>query len=328
MGAEGRATASANPSELADALRASEAFRNKCRIGPATGAFAALSEAFGIRNGDDAAVIPHGGEYLLLAAEGIRADLVRTNPYLAGVCAVLTNVNDIYAMGGYPMAMVDVVGTPEEGSAREICRGMLNCAARYRVPVVGGHLLSTERDFSVSLAVLGRAKRCITSFDARPGDHLLLVGRKKGVRTAGLGFWNCTLPEDDATLTADLELLPHCAEQGLIAAGKDVSMAGIAGTALMLAETSGAGVDIRLDDIAVPPGYSPAEWLLAFMSYGFLLAVHPDKSRIVSELFRTRGLRAAVIGEFRGERAAWLCGAGRRHMLWDFAEKPFIGARA
>jgi len=320
--------ASVNLPELIQALRDSEVFRNKCRIRPMTETFEELSRTFGIRNGDDAAAIPDGDGFLLLAAEGITASIVRNNPYLAGKCAVLANVNDIYAMGGYPLAMVDVIGTPDGPSAREICRGMRDNAARYQVPVVGGHLLRTSKDASVALAILGRAKQCITSFDACPGDRLVLVTRPNGRWLADMGFWNCTLPEDDARLVADLKLLPLCAERNLVRAGKDVSMAGISGTALMLAESSKVGVALDLDRLQPPPGVALPSWLLAFMSYGFLLAVHPDRLADLTALFQGQGLHASAIGAFHEERRAWLCQETRQAVLWDFEKQPFVGEPA
>lgn len=317
-----------NLPDLVAALRASEVFRNKCHIGPVAETFAELSQAFGIRNGDDAAAIPDGEEHLLLAAEGIVASMVRENPNLAGRCAVLANVNDIYAMGGRPLAMVDVIGTPDEGSAREIARGIRDGAQRYRVPVVGGHVLRTEGERSVALAILGRAKRLITSFDAQPGDFLVLVYRTNGRWLDGMGFWNCTLPEDDATLLAHLDLLPQAAEAGLVRAGKDVSMAGIAGTAAMLAESSGIGACIDLDAIVPPPGVTLAPWLLAFMSYGFLLAVSPGKCSAVGEHFEESGIAVARIGAFGRDRRISLRQGGEERILWDFAVQAFVGGGA
>jgi len=317
-----------NVLEVARALCESTVFRNKCHIRPMTEAFAELNRIFGIRNGDDAAAIPDGDGYLLLAAEGIMASLVRQNPYLAGRCAVLANVNDIYAMGGRPLAMVDVIGSPDGVSASEICRGMRDNAIRFRVPVVGGHLLRTVVDTSVALAILGKAKRLITSFDARPGDVLLLVTKTRGLWLEDMGFWNCTLEANDANLVPDLELLPQAAEAGLVAAGKDVSMAGIVGTTVMLAESSGIGVAIDLDAIVPPPGVELVPWLLAFMSYGFVLAVAPSRVEALKALFEGRGLCATPIGSFLRERRVLICQGGKQAVLWDLAAGPFAGSAA
>jgi AIR synthase-related protein len=317
--------AAADLAILARTLRDADAFGGKRRISAAAGVFASLARDFGIRNGDDAAVIPQGDGFLLLAAEGIVTELVRSRPRLAGACAVVANVNDIYAMGGRPLAMVDVVGAPGDDEVLEMCRGMRACAERYRVPVVGGHLLRTQGDVSLAVAILGKAKRCITSFDARPGDRLLLVRRRRGRPVEGFGFWNCTLPEDDGALPGDLELLPACAEAELVSAGKDVSMGGVAGTAVMLAESSRIGLRIDLDALDVPEGYTMDRWLLAFLSYGFLLAVDPGKLPRVVDVFEGRGVSAVPIGEFLGEPVVWLESRGVREPLWDLGREPFAG---
>jgi selenophosphate synthetase-related protein len=314
--------------ELREALRSSPVYRNKRDIAAVSALFSGFAASFGIRNGDDAAAVPHGDGFLLLAAEGITQSLVRRNPRLAGRCAVLANINDMYAMGGRPLAVVDVIGAPDDGITAELCRGMQENALRYNVPVVGGHVQRTEGEAYVAAAVLGVARRCISSFDARPGDRLLLVRRSNGVWLDGMGFWNGTLPEDDADLLPHLELLPSCAEQGLVLAGKDVSMAGISGTALMLAESSGVGVSLDLDRILPPEGVPLAAWLLAFLSYGFLLAVHPARRAETMDLFLAAGLHVAEIGVFHPERRAWLRRGESLCELWDFEKEPFAGGGA
>ena len=314
--------------ELRDALRGSSVYCNKRHIAPVISLFAGFSESFGIRNGDDAAAIPYGDGFLLFAAEGITESLVRRNPRLAGRCAVQANVNDIYAMGGRPLAVVNVLGAPDDDTSAELCRGMHENALRYNVPMVGGHVLRTEKEAGVSVAILGKARRCMTSFDAKPGDCLLLVRRRNGAWLDEMGFWNGTLPEDDGDLLPHLELLPRCAEQGLALAGKDVSMAGISGTALMLAESSRVGVSLDVDRIT-PPAEAPlAAWLLAFLSYGFLLAVHPSRRDETMNLFLQAGLYVAEIGAFHLERRAWLNRGTSSSVLWDFEKEPFAGGGA
>ena len=68
--------------------------------------------------GEDAAVIDVDDEhYMLVAMDGIWGRLLEADPWWAGYCAVLVNVNDIAAMGGTPIAMVNVISTAK----REIC---------------------------------------------------------------------------------------------------------------------------------------------------------------------------------------------------------------
>ena len=60
--------------------------------------------------GDDASAIDIGNnQVILLAADGIWGQLMSVNPYWAGYCSVLVNVNDIAAMGGKPIAMVNTM---------------------------------------------------------------------------------------------------------------------------------------------------------------------------------------------------------------------------
>ena len=61
--------------------------------------------------GDDAAAIENKGEYLLFAAEGVFQPLLKSDPYLAGRTSVLTNISDIYAMGGRPVVLYKVLSS-------------------------------------------------------------------------------------------------------------------------------------------------------------------------------------------------------------------------
>ena len=97
-------------------LRDSAAFRSKrdigrvaARIEDAPHAVASwAARAPRITLGDDTAAIPDGSGYLLFAAEGMLPDFLDRDPYFAGWCSVMVNVSDVAAMGGYPLAVVDV----------------------------------------------------------------------------------------------------------------------------------------------------------------------------------------------------------------------------
>ena len=59
-------------------------------------------------------MIPWKEDYLLLAADGIMPQLLINEPYAAGKAAVMVSVNDIYSMGGRPIAMVNVLAYGNE----------------------------------------------------------------------------------------------------------------------------------------------------------------------------------------------------------------------
>jgi AIR synthase-related protein len=278
-----------------------------------------------VQLGDDAAAIPDGEGYLLLAAEGMWPELVAREPRFAGYCAVMVNVSDIYAMGGRPLAIVDTLFAADATTSEPLWAGMADAAARFGVPVVGGHTNLHSPYPALAAAILGRARRLLTSFDARPGDDLVAAVDLRGQMHGRYPFWNASTDAPPERLRADYQILPQLAEDGLAAAGKDISMGGVVGTTLMLLEASGVGATLSLDAMPRPPGIPCESWLLAFPSYGFLLSVAPARSGAVLGAFAARGIDAAVIGRVDESRRLTLVAGAERTILWDLSETPLTG---
>ncbi|MEO0408631.1 MAG: sll0787 family AIR synthase-like protein, partial [Cyanobacteria bacterium P01_A01_bin.135] len=182
--------------------------------------------------GDDCAAIPQGDGYLLLAAEGIWPQLIETDPWFAGWCAVMVNVSDIYAMGGYPLAVVDALWSQDAVRAAPLWDGMIAAADTYAVPIVGGHSNHHSPYNALAVSILGRAKALLSSFKAQPDDHLLLAVDLDGQPHPKYPFWDAATQKDGATQRANLALLPTLAKRGWCDAAKDVSMGGVIGTLL------------------------------------------------------------------------------------------------
>lgn len=278
-----------------------------------------------IRLGDDTAAIPDGDGHLLLAAEGIWPTLVQEDPWFAGWCAVLVNVSDIYAMGGRPIAVVDALWTVSAEQATPIWEGMVAAANAFNVPIVGGHTNCHSPYAALAVAILGRATHLITSFDAQPGDALVLVTNLQGRSHPKYPFWDAATMADSAELRQHLALLPHIAQRGWCRAGKDVSMGGIIGTALMLLETSRCGAVIDIDAIPRPADEPLERWLLSFPSYGFLLSVPPANCSQMQLLFHTEGLTCEVIGQVTASSQLVLRSRQAATVFWDFAEDELTG---
>jgi AIR synthase-related protein len=278
-----------------------------------------------VKLGDDCAAIPDGEGYLLLAAEGIWPELVAREPAFAAFCSVLVNVSDVCAMGGRPLAVVDALFATDAASAEPLWAGMRAAAERFGVPVVGGHTNLHSPYPALAVAILGRARRLITSFDARPGHDLILAVDLRGSMHGHYPFWNATTDGPADRLRADHELLPALAEAGVVAAGKDVSMGGVIGTAVMLLEASGVGATLSLDALPRPAGIPWESWLLAFPSYGFLLAAAPGQSPRALKAFAARGIDAAVVGRVDETRALKLATGATQATVWDLAHAPLTG---
>lgn len=336
---------------VAEALRATRGFAHKRDISDVVsalgrslpGGHAALAQAVPI--GDDCAAIPDGhGGYLLFAIEGLVEDFIVRMPWFAGYCGVMVNVSDIYAMGGRPTAVVDALWStgmsaarPPEGArtaaegggfsmfpADDVLRGLAEAAVRYGVPIVGGHSNNRSDRPQLAVAILGHARKLLTSFDARPGDLLVMAADLRGEYQEPFPYWNASTSAPASRLRADLEVLPLLAEDGLCRAGKDISMAGAVGTAMMLLECSGVGARIDLDTLPRPDGVPLMRWLSSFPSYGFVLSVAPAQVAAVLARFAARDIACGVIGEVDATRQVRLRAAGAEALLWDFGSDTFI----
>jgi uncharacterized protein len=317
--------------ELAAALRDSRGFAHKRDISDIVSALgralpdgsAGLAQAVPL--GDDCAAIPDGqGGYLLFAIEGLVEDFIERMPWFAGYCSVMVNVSDIYAMGGRPTAVVDALWSTGMDPADQMLEGMAEASSRYAVPIVGGHSNNRSARPQLAVAILGRARKLLTSFAARPGDRLVMAVDLRGAYEEPFPYWNASTRAPAERLRGDLELLPQFAEAELCDAAKDISMAGAVGTALMLLECSRAGAVIDLDAMPRPAGVPLLRWLSSFPSYGFILSVRPEKLSRVLTCFAARDLACAVIGEVDDTRRLVLKQGAERELLWDLNRDPFI----
>ncbi len=278
--------------------------------------------------GDDCAAIPDGDGFLLFAIEGFTNDFVASDPRFAGYCGVMVNLSDIAAMGGRPIAVVDALWSDGADAASPVLEGLRDAANLYQVPIVGGHTNTRCDRGQLAVAILGRAQKLITSFDASEGDVLIAAVDLRGrFRGASLN-WDASSGSPAGRLRGDLEILPTLAKDGLVTAGKDISMAGVVGSAMMLLESSRFGATVDVDAIPCPGGIALDRFILAFPSFGFVLTAKPENVDAVLARFIARGITSAVIGSVDTSRKTRLRRAGETVELWDF-ETPFIGcARA
>lgn len=276
--------------------------------------------------GDDAAPLPYGQRYLLLAADGISPALL-VDPFWAGYCSVLVNVNDIYAMGGRPLAMVNVLAAPEGDILDELVKGIKYGCQKFGVPMVGGHLHPDETNPYVSVSILGEAKVLLTSFSAQAGDSLVLAVDLAGDWHNPFPHWDSTSRQPAEEVQAKLALLPYLVEQGLLRAGKDVSNPGILGTVGMLLESSGVGAIIYLEDIPCPVDVALSAWLVAYPGFGFLLSVAPDNVDKVLGAFWQSNVAAGAIGKITGDRRLLIEYSGRQQELIDLSRHTITGIK-
>lgn len=312
--------------EVTDAVRRSPGIAGKEPIADVIRALAPGADPEGIRLGDDCAAIPDGEGWLLFAMEGLVNELVAEAPQFAGYCGIAVNVNDIAAMGGRPTAVVNAFWSQNSGDAQPVLAGMAEASAQYGVPIVGGHSNTASGVDQLAVAILGRARKLITSFDARPGDTLLAAIDLRGGYREPWPNWDASSDAEPSQLQADMALLPALAEAGLCRAGKDISMAGVVGTAMMLLECSQVGGVIDLDAVPRPQAVDPVRWLTeTFPSYGYLLAVAPDNAETVTDWFNDRAIACQAVGRCDDSGRLRLRSGDRETLARDLAQSPLTG---
>ncbi|MFM7394764.1 MAG: AIR synthase-related protein, partial [Cyanobium sp.] len=141
--------------------------------------------------------------------------------------------------------------------------------------------------------------------------------------------WDAATSAEPERLRRQLALLPQLAGEGLAHGAKDISMGGLAGTAVMFAEAAGCTLRLDLEAIAPPAGVELEAWLTCFPSFGYLLAVRPERLAALQRLCAPwPELLCARIGGFHaGPPALELQHGGEVGALWQEHE-PLTGFAA
>jgi len=283
-------------------------------------------ERLGARiDGDDAALVRLGEHCLVVCGEAISPPFLAAEPFAAGCAAVVTNVADVRAMGGRPLALVDMLVSPDERHAEAVLDGIAWAAGLVGVAVVGGHVTLGHAP-ALSAACTGTARVPLRSAAARPGDVLLAAFALDGrYPSAERDFFSALRDRAPEALRADGEALVEVAEAGLCHAARDVSMPGIAGSLLQMIEGAGCGAVLEVERIPRPPGVALERWLATFPSFGFLLAARERHADAACAAFERRGLACAPCGRFDDGRVLRLADDHGAVAVWDLATSPLTG---
>ncbi len=143
--------------------------------------------------GDDAAVLALDARRYLLFTTDLLMEGVhfrhRDDLRLVGRKAMSCSVSDIAAMGGTPTYAVVSLGVPPGSrlaAVRSLYRGLSQVAKKYKVAVVGGDTIKSNK-ILINVALLGEVEKyhLITRRGARPGDLIFVTGRLGGSLASG-----------------------------------------------------------------------------------------------------------------------------------------------
>ncbi|MHC1573337.1 MAG: methanogenesis marker 2 protein [Candidatus Syntropharchaeales archaeon] len=297
-----------------------EGFNNKMTESPG------IEAAFG----DDAAVLDHGDDLLLIAADGIWERLMNADPWWAGYCAVLVNLHDIAAMGGKPLGMVDVFSFKSKDACTLVIKGMNDAVKRFDVPILGGHIHPDAPLNMLDIAILGVAKKgcAILSNRAEGGDAIIMACDLEGrVHPSGNLNWDSTTMRDKEVLKKQIDAMRVLGESHLVQAGKDISNPGILGTIGMMIEVSRKGAVVDISAIPKPDEVEMIQWLKMYPGMGFVVAVREDNVSKVIEVFEEHYLKAAKIGTVEDGTVFSITDGEQSVKLFDFSEDRITGIR-
>ena len=213
----------------------------------------------GVETGDDA------GVYQLRADLGIvvTADFITPvidDPFLYGQVAASNSLSDVYAMGGRPVAALNLCAFPkplEPAVAREILDGGRAKVAEAGGAILGGHTVRNE-ELLYGLAVTGviDPARIVRNVGAQPGDALILtkpIGTGMIINGARKGLVS---DEELRACCVIMATLNRAASEVMLRfdvhAATDVTGFGLAGHAMGMTRGTSPAVGLRIDWSAVP----------------------------------------------------------------------------
>jgi putative methanogenesis marker protein 2 len=285
--------------------------------------------------GEDAAVLKVPGwvnneSVLLLAADGIMTSLLDADAYWAGYCSVLVNLHDIAAMGGEPLAIVDVLSIKDKSILAELTRGMNDACAKFGVHLVGGHLHPDSQYNAIDVTILGTARgNCVIfSHTAKTGDDIIVALDLDGkIHPNAKYAWDTTQHKSAEVVRKQLRIMSELGSSGLVHSGKDISNPGILGTLGMLLESSKKGAVVDLTTIPFP-GKETIEfvhWLKMYQGCGFVVTCDPKNSQSVMDKYCSVGLEASIIGNISIEQKLVIKFEGNGKTLFDFEKEKITG---
>ncbi|HJJ98768.1 MAG TPA: methanogenesis marker 2 protein [Methanocorpusculum sp.] len=319
------ATDNYTPESVADTVRQYDGVKRKQAIGTLVRALHIDSLDIIASYGEDAAVIQNGRTAFLLAADGIWNKLMEVDPYWAGYCAILVNVHDIAAMGGHPVAIVDILSASNDQLMTEVSRGMRDAATSFNIPIVGGHLHPDAPYNVIDASILGvvELENIIYSSKAEPGNAIIAAIDLNGrIHPSAPMNWDSVTMKTPEVLRAQIGVMEDLGKHHHLTAGKDISNPGIIGTLGMLIEASSVGAVVDLTAIPHPDldtlGITFEQWVCMYPGMGFIMTADLSQVDIVCKKFRTSGMAAQVIGTINTTKRLTLAKGETETVLFNF----------
>jgi selenide,water dikinase len=216
----------------------------------------------GTNTADDAGVYLVRPDLALVQTVDILTPVV-PDPFVFGQIAAANSLSDVYAMGGEPLTVLNVIGFPAGGNKDwlvEILRGAQTKVLEAGACVAGGHTFN-DPEIKFGMAVTGTIdpNRIVTNARAQPGDRLVLT---KPLGTGTLSQALMTIDDVPRELLRQgieaMAVLNRDAARAMTKAGAqsatDVTGFGLIGHLQEMALASGVAVRLFANRIPLLPG--------------------------------------------------------------------------
>jgi selenide, water dikinase len=217
----------------------------------------------GLDTSDDAGVYKLTDELAMIQTVDFFTPIV-DDPYMFGQIAAANSLSDVYAMGGSPTTVMNIVGFPiavlGHDVLAEILKGAADKVKESGAVLVGGHSIDdAEPKFGLSVTGLVHPSKVFKNVGARPGDALVLT------KPIGVGIQTTAIKKDKLT-SEQLQLVTEtmaelnktaaeCLEGLSPHAVTDVTGFGLLGHATEMAKgTGGISIHINFEDVPLLPG--------------------------------------------------------------------------
>jgi len=216
----------------------------------------------GIEFADDAGVVRVSPELAIIHTTDFFPPIV-DDPFTFGRIAAVNALSDVYAMGGQPLAAMNLVSFPlarlGRDVLREILRGGLTALKDAGALLAGGHTVEGQ-ELLYGLAVTGTVHpdRIWRNGGAQPGDLLLLTKPLGTGLVATAARAELVDPGDLATAMRWMGTLNQAAAEALRDAEPhavtDITGFGLVGHAAEMANASGLTLELELTALPRLPG--------------------------------------------------------------------------
>ena len=274
--------------------------------------------------GDDAAVYEPPSEYELVTCdafvEGVHFRRDFASHREIGAKCMVANVSDIAAMGGFPTRAVVSLAIPEHVTTKdieELYAGFLDVCRHFSFEIVGGDIVSSQHELTISITVLGAVcrDRVVTRTGAVVGDAILVTGRlggsEAGLRVLNEGMPRCGTAHE--AIRRHLRPVPRIAEaQAFLDVATPHAMIDISdglGSELWHIATE-SGVGVRINETAIPIDPTAAELAGTLASTPEELALgsgeefelivcipQSEAARTIEHVTAVSGTEVVVVGE-------------------------------